>query len=252
MERLQNILSQRGIASRRHAAEIIEAGRVQVNAVVVTEPGFRVDFPHDQVLLDGAPLPEARERPRTILIYKPRGVICSADDAQGETVCDLVRDLPERLVPVGRLDKESEGLLLMSNDGALINNLTHPRYGHAKRYEVQLAGHLTPEKLAVLRGPMEIDGYAIRPVEIEILHQGRNHVHLLEFILREGRNRQIRNMCKIAGFTVLSLRRVAIGALTAVDLRPGEWRDLNAFELGRLTGETPQFNNRPPLPRRRA
>lgn len=230
MERLQNILAKRGIASRRHAAEIILSGRVTVDGSVMTEPGGRVES-CSAIGVDGIVLTANREPARTILIYKPKGLICSADDSQGATVMDIIPNFPERLVPVGRLDKESEGLLLMSNDGVLINRLTHPRFGQSKRYEVTLAGRMTREKMDVLTGPMEIDGYAIRPVEISLLKEGRDNVHVLEFILHEGRNRQIRKMCRLAGFTVLELRRTAIGTLVDFSLQPGEWRDLLPDEL---------------------
>ncbi len=240
MERLQNILAQRGIASRRGAAALIESGRVSVNDDVMLEPGFRADITRDVIRVDGIPLPVATEKHRTILIYKPRGIICSADDAQGETICNLVNDLPERLLPVGRLDKDSEGLLLMSNDGDFINHMTHPRYGHEKCYHVKVAGHLTPEKLRILTGPMELDGYQIRPVDVTVLKRGRDHVHLLEMVLREGRNRQIRKMCSTAGLTVLELRRISIGRLTDDTLHPGEWRDLSPTEIQSLTQDTRQ------------
>ena len=234
-ERLQNVLSHRGVASRRHAAEMIALGDVTVNGAVVTEPGFRVNPQTDRICCRGTNLPQATEPLRTILLYKPRGLICGADSSQGDTVCDLMRPhIPERLVPVGRLDKESEGLLLMSNDGELTHVMTHPRYGHTKTYIARVAGHMEDRKIDLLRSRMEIDGYVIQPVEVEILKVGRDHTHKLAFTLSEGRNRQIRKMCSQAGFTVLSLTRVRIGPLKICNMQPGEWRELKEAEVQAL------------------
>ena len=234
-ERLQNMLSHRGVASRRHAADMIAAGEVTVNGAVVTEPGFRVSPDKDDIRVRGELLAKETERPRTILLYKPCGLICSADTVHGDTVCDLIREhFTERLVPVGRLDKESEGLLLMSNDGDLTHCMTHPRYGHTKTYIARVAGHMEERKIELLRSRMEIDGYVIQPVEVEILKVGRDHTHKLAFTLSEGRNRQIRKMCSLASFVVLSLTRVRIGPLKICNMQPGEWRDLTDAEVRAL------------------
>ena len=234
-ERLQNILSHAGVASRRKAAEIVSAGRVTVDGVVVKEPGARVDPASAKIAVDGRPI-AAPEAKRTVMLYKPVGVLSSTSDPfGGETVADIVKT-PERLVPVGRLDKDSEGLLLMSNDGDLALRLTHPRYEHEKTYVVRAAGRWTEEKLRVLRGPVKMpDGYVTRPVPVRVLREQENNVTTLEFRLREGRKRQIRYMCSAAHLVVLTLRRVAIGALKLPDgLAPGEWRDLEADELAAL------------------
>ena len=234
-ERLQNVLARRGIASRRHAAEIIEQGDVTVDDIRVTEPGFRVNPDTAAIRVQGKLLAQREEKHRTILMYKPCGLICGADNSQGETVCDLMsQHFSERLVPVGRLDKESEGLLLMSNDGELINIMTHPRYGHMKVYIARVAGHMEDRKMDLLRSRLEIDGYFIRPVEVEILKIGRDHTHLLAFTLNEGRNRQIRKMCSLASFVVLSLTRVRIGPLKICNMQPGEWRELTPAEIQKL------------------
>ncbi len=233
-ERLQNVLSHAGVASRRHAAELIASGRVTVDGLVVTEPGAR--FPADaRVKVDGREIAGA-ERKRTVMLYKPVGVLSAMSDPfGGKTVADLVKT-PERLVPVGRLDKDSEGLLLMSNDGALVNRLTHPRFEHEKTYVVRVAGKWTDEKLAVLRGPVTMpDGYVTRPVPVEVLKSQENNVHVLLFKLREGRKRQIRYTCSAAHLVVLSLKRVAVGALRLPeDLAPGAWRDLTPADLSLL------------------
>ncbi len=248
-ERLQNVLSHRGVASRRHAAELIAAGDVSVNGEVVTEPGRRVNPSADDIRVRGEPLSKETERLRTILLYKPRGIICSADNSRGETVCDLMRPfVPERIVPVGRLDKESEGLLFLSNDGELTNVLTHPRYGHTKTYIARVAGHMEERKIALLRSRMEIDGYLIQPVEVEVLKVGRDHTHKLAFTLHEGRNRQIRKMCSLAGFTVLELTRVRIGPIKICAMQPGDWRELTDAEIRALKKPVPPHLRRPPLP----
>lgn len=238
-ERLQNVLAHAGVASRRGAANIIAEGRVTVDGVVVVEPGFRVDPARAALAVDGRAL-AAPERKRTIMLYKPAGVLSSMSDPfGGRTVADLVRGaVPERLVPVGRLDKESEGLLLMSNDGDLTLRLTHPRYEHEKTYLVRAAGRWSADKLRILRSAVTMpDGYVIRPVPVELLETGPDNVHLLRFRLREGRKRQIRYMCSAAHLVVLSLTRVAVGALRLpADLKPGAWRDLTPADVALLTG----------------
>ena len=234
-ERLQNVLSHRGIASRRHAAEWIAAGAVTVNGHTVYEPGARVQPERDEICVRGERLPKQTERSRTILLYKPRGLICSADSTRGETVCDLMRPhFSERLVPVGRLDKESEGLLLMSNDGELTHCMTHPRFGHTKTYLARVAGRMEESKIETLRSRLDIDGYVIQPVQVEVLKVGHDNTHRLAFTLAEGRNRQIRKMCSLAHFVVLSLTRVRIAFLKIGNMQPGEWRELSDSEVRSL------------------
>ncbi len=231
-ERLQNILSHAGVASRRHAAELIAAGRVTVDGVIVREAGARYEAASVAIAVDGE-LVAAAEAKRTIMLYKPVGVLSSMSDPfGGRTVADLVRAVPERVVPVGRLDKDSEGLLLMSNDGELNLRLTHPRYEHEKTYVVKVAGKWSEEKLRILRGPVKMpDGYVIRPVPVSVLKESVNNVTTLEFRLREGRKRQIRYMCSAAHLVVVSLKRVAVGSVRLPDdLQPGEWRDLTEEE----------------------
>ena len=237
-ERLQNILARRGVASRRHSAVIIAEGRVTVDGIGCTEPGARFDPSTATIRVDGRPLASSVEKPRTIMMYKPVGVLSSASDPfGGETVVDIIKgQIQERLVPVGRLDKDSEGLILLSNDGDLALKLTHPRYEHEKTYIVRAAGRWSEDKLDVLRGPVEMpDGYVTRPVPVEVLRKQENNVHLLLFKLKEGRKRQIRYMCSAAHLVVLSLKRVQIAKLRLDDtLKPGEWRDLTDAELACL------------------
>ncbi len=234
-ERLQNILAHAGVASRRASATLIESGAVTVDGLVVCEPGARFDSARVQIRVRGQAL-ETVQPTRTIVLYKPVGVLSTMSDPfGGQTVADLV-SVPERLVPVGRLDKDSEGLLLMSNDGDLINRLTHPRFEHQKTYLVRVAGRWSEEKLATLRSPLTLDdGYTIRPVPVEVVRLLENNTCLLKFVLKEGRKRQIRKMCSAAHLVVLSLKRVKVGAFELPkDLKPGEWRDLSDGDVKAL------------------
>ena len=234
MERLQNILSHAGVASRRGAAELVESGAVTVDGIVVREPGAR--FGDGASIRVHGRLVAATERKRTIVLNKPVGVLSTMSDPfGGPTVAELVRSR-ERLVPVGRLDRDSEGLLLMSNDGDLVNRLTHPRFEHSKTYMVKTAGRWSEEKLAVLRSPLTLDdGYTIRPVPVEVVYTKPDNTQMLKFVLKEGRKRQIRKMCSAAHLVVLSLRRVAVGGFRLPDdLAPGKWRDLTEDEIAAL------------------
>ena len=239
MERLQNILAHAGIASRRGAAALIESGVVTVDGIVVKEPGARFEIgslgsegPGPVIRVNGKAI-TAEEKHRTIVLYKPVGVLSTMSDPfGGKTVAELVRT-PERLVPIGRLDKDSEGLLLMSNDGTLVNELTHPRFNHTKTYLVKVAGRWSAEKLKTLRSPLTLDdGYTIRPVPVEVVQEWENNTRILKFVLSEGRKRQIRKMCSAAHLVVLTLKRVKVRNFELPsDLQPGEWRDLTDAEL---------------------
>ena len=245
MERLQNILAHAGVASRRGAAALIESGVVTVDGIVVKEPGARFEIGSLEsegtkgtgpVIRVNGKVVTAEEKHRTIVLYKPVGVLSTMSDPfGGKTVAELVRT-PERLVPIGRLDKDSEGLLLMSNDGTLVNELTHPRFNHTKTYLVKVAGRWSAEKLKTLRSPLTLDdGYTIRPVPVEVVQEWENNTRLLKFVLGEGRKRQIRKMCSAAHLVVLTLKRVKVGAFELPsELKPGEWRDLTDDELKQL------------------
>ena len=239
MERLQNILAHAGVASRRGAAALIESGVVTVDGIVVKEPGARFEIGSlgsegsgPVIRVNGKTI-TTEEKHRTIVLYKPVGVLSTMSDPfGGKTVAELVRT-PERLVPIGRLDKDSEGLLLMSNDGTLVNELTHPRFNHTKTYLVKVAGRWSAEKLKTLRSPLTLDdGYTIRPVPVEVVQEWENNTRLLKFVLSEGRKRQIRKMCSAAHLVVLTLKRGKVGNFELPsDLQPGEWRDLTDAEL---------------------
>ena len=241
--RLQVALAHAGVCSRRHAADWIASGRVEVDGETVREPGFRVPV-GAEVRVDGRAIEAGGHEPlRTILLNKPRGLICSADDAEGPTVFECLRGVRERLVPVGRLDKDSEGLLLLSNDGELVNRLTHPRYGHVKEYLVTVRGELDERAFRELRSPMtlEDDGTQLAPVRVEYEGYDGSRIpprHRLRMWLGEGRNRQIRRMCEQVGLRVTSLVRLAVNDLRLPrDLPPGAWRDLTPRDYALL--ETP-------------
>jgi len=233
--RLQKYLAERGTASRRAAAELIRQGRVQVNGRSVQEPGWRVHPERDRVTVDGRELPRHPERARTVMLNKPRGYVCSASPRDGRTVLSLLRGVRERLVPVGRLDKDSEGLLLLSNDGGLILRLTHPRFEQEKCYRVTVSGAVDDAALAVLRAPYDFDGYRTRPAQVRRLDGGaKPGSAVLEFVLREGRKRQIRRLCEAAGLRVRRLVRTRIRRLMLGGLPTGAWRDLTAADLAAL------------------
>jgi 23S rRNA pseudouridine2605 synthase len=241
MSKLQMFLVERGVASRRKAGDLIKDGRVTVNGQVVMEPWFEVSGSDVRVELDGRPLQAVEEKKRTILLHKPRGYICSTSDRDGKTVFELLSGVRERLVPVGRLDRGSEGVLLLSNDGELIHRLTAPQLGCRKIYEVTVTGPVTDEQLVTLRSRMILDDYQIQPVDVErvkgrILPPDRE---MLTFVLLEGRNRQIRQMCEIVGLSVQRLIRVAIQDLGLGALKFGEYRDLRPEEVAALKAGKP-------------
>ncbi len=233
--RLQKALAFAGIASRRAAESLISQGAVSVNDETVTRMGTIVDPDQDRIRINGKPVVFAVP-PLTLMLNKPAGYICSADAAQGRTVFALLNAIPQRLFTIGRLDKNSEGLLLLTNDGELANRLTHPRYEHRKLYEVTVGRLVTPVMLAKLNSALPIDGVPIQPARVIIKAQdGGNRQTLLEFTLKEGRNRQIRKMCEQVGLRILRLRRIQVGQLRLGPLPTGQYRELTPDECRRLT-----------------
>ena len=242
--RLQCILAEAGVDSRRHCASIIAGGAVTVDGTIVREPGFRVEHPETaDIRVSGKPIRVAaggEKSFRTILLNKPRGLACTKDDSFGPTVYDLLKGVKERVVSAGRLDKDSDGLLVLSNDGNLVNELTHPRFNHTKSYRVQTAGLFDDETLRTLQAPMTLeDGYVAKPVRVEYLERLKDGPlgprHRLLFTLREGRNRQIRQMCEQVGLRIESLTRVSINRLhLPTDLKSGAWRDVTEKEMALL------------------
>jgi len=233
--RIQKFMAQAGVASRRASEKLISEGRVTLNGEVVTSPGIAVDSDKDHITFDGRPVSLPAEQ-RTVILYKPRGYICSASSAQGKTVLDLLSDIKERLYPIGRLDKDSEGLLLLTNDGELANKLTHPRYNQSKIYEVTVSGIISDAIMAKLNSPMRIDGYLIRPASVTIKEQrSESNKTVLVFHLKEGRNRQIRKMCEAVNLRIHRLTRTQVHTLTLENMRPGEWRNLTQEEIRKLS-----------------
>ena len=251
-ERLQKLISAAGLCSRRRAEEWIVQGKVTVNGGLA-RLGDSADPETDVILIDGEPLPAARSETVTVLLYKPRGVVTTLADEKGRrTVAELLPPELGRLYPVGRLDQFSEGLLLMTNDGALAQRLTHPAGEADKTYRLWVSGW-RPEALALLRRPSVLDGRPIAPPQVRLLwakkaptspacHSEQSEESVptaaLEITIHEGRNRQIRRMAQSAGLTVTRLKRVAEGGLTLGDLKPGEWRRLTEAELQQLKIES--------------
>lgn len=230
-QRLQKILSGYGLASRRAAETLIAAGRVSCNGRVCAL-GDSADPETDVILLDGKPLP-ARKAPVYILLNKPRGYVTTLSDERGRpTAAELVAGCGRRVFPVGRLDMDSEGLLLFTDDGALANRLTHPSHEVKKQYEVWVSG-CTQETLKLLARPVTLDGRPIRPPEVQML-RAEGEQTVLSIVIHEGRNRQIRRMCELAGMRVKRLRRVSEGPLRLNGLCPGTWRYLTEEEVASL------------------
>jgi pseudouridine synthase len=233
--RLQKILSQAGVASRRAAETLIAEGRVSINGRTVREMGTKADPATDDIRLDGRRVKSA-ERQRYILLYKPAGYVTTRSDPQRRrTVIDLLRGVREYVYPVGRLDYDTEGLLLLTNDGELAARLTHPRHGVERTYEAKVAGLPDADALDRLRTGIPLDGRRTLPADVMLLNPGRrDHDGVLRLTIREGRNRQVRRMCEAVGHPVRALKRTRIGPISDRRLKPGEWRELTAEEVARL------------------
>ncbi len=226
-ERLQKVLARAGIGSRRVCEELIAEGRVTVNGQP-RELGCRVDPATDRVELDGVPLP-IRPGLVHILLNKPRGVVSTATDTHGRpTVTSLVA-VPVRVFPVGRLDLDSEGLLVLTNDGELTHRLTHPSFGVDKEYLVQVEGDPTPGQIRALRSGVDLEDGRTAPARVAVVAPG-----LLKMVIHEGRNRQIRRMCDAVGHPAVRLVRTRIGPVTDPSLPPGSWRPLTPHEVRAL------------------
>lgn len=233
-ERLQKILSARGVASRRKAEQWIQQGRVTVNGVTA-QLGDIADAEQDEILLDGKPLPEAKGYVY-ILLNKPRGYVTTLSDEKGRpNAAQLVQDCGCRVYPVGRLDMDSEGLLLFTNDGDFANALMHPKHQVKKTYEVWVTGYV-PGGEVRLSQPVTLDGYTIRKPEVRLLKAEENKAKFLVTI-HEGRYRQVRRMCQAAGMQVTRLRRIREGSLSLGKLPLGAWRYLTPEEVAQLRRE---------------
>lgn len=235
-DRLQKLLSAAGICSRRRAEDYITAGRVTVNGRPA-QLGDRADPDTDVVALDGVPIGPAAVRRTVLMMNKPRGVVTTLSDEHGRrTVADLVAACPARVWPVGRLDLESEGLLLLTDDGALTDRLTHPRGEVEKEYHVRVSG-CTDAAVEQLAQPLTLDGQPLRPAQVRVLRRDGDQA-TLAIVIHEGKNRQVRRMCGLCGLSVHRLKRVREGSLKLDRaLRPGQWRPLSPEEEKRLRDE---------------
>jgi 23S rRNA pseudouridine2605 synthase len=233
LERLQKILSRAGVASRRESESLITAGRVSVNGTVVTELGSKADPDKDRITLDGKPLRLKEER-LYILLYKPAGYVTTLKDPEGRpVVTSLLKGVRERVYPVGRLDYNTEGLLLLTNDGDWANGLAHPRHEVEKEYLVKVRGSVTGEQLRRLEEGIDLDDGRTAPAKVRLEHETERNCRIAVTI-HEGRYRQVRRMCEAVGLTVAALKRVRYGFLGLGELKPGEFRFLTPDEAARL------------------
>lgn len=231
-ERLQKVMAQAGVASRRKSEELIAKGKVKVNGQVITEPGCKVDPAKDTIEVDGRLI--RREKHAYYLLYKPVGYITSMDDQfDRPIVLDLMKGVPERLHSVGRLDYDTEGLLLLTNDGGLTYTLTHPSHQVEKTYLAKVKGFVSNDALRKLEEGVMLEDGKTAPAKAR-LRSGKRDYSIVEITIHEGRNRQVRRMFDQVGYPVLKLKRVQLGPLTLGALKPGEFRPLSRKEVSLL------------------
>lgn len=230
--RLQKFMSECGVASRRKSEELIEQGRVRINGAVACL-GDKINPKKDSVTVNGKKIVKPKDN-RYIMLHKPRGFITTmSDERERKCVAQLISDVPQRIYPIGRLDRESEGLLLFTNDGEFANALTHPKKHVPKTYRVTVRPGITEDQLAALTNGILIDDRKTAPAEVRVVTKEENRV-VLEIILYEGRNRQIRKMCEQLGLEVARLKRTAVGSVKLGMLKQGDWRDLSEEEVRKL------------------
>lgn len=233
-QRIQKVLSRAGVASRRACEQMILDGRITVNGELVLELPCFVDPEADEVRVDGRPVRKRPERPVYYLLNKPRGVICTQSDPRGRPrAVDLIPEIPQRVFCVGRLDVDSTGLVLLTNDGTLTQRLTHPRFGVEKTYVVTVDGQLGPEQIERIKKGAWLDGRRTGGAAVKVLRKRRDS-SLLELRLREGRNREVRRILAGLGCKVRRLKRTAIDGITDRGLGIGRYRRLKGGELDRL------------------
>ena len=230
--RLQKFMSECGVASRRKSEELIESGKVRVNGAAASL-GDKINPKKDTVTVSGKKIVKQKEH-KYIMLHKPRGFITTmSDEMERKCVAQLISDVPQRVYPVGRLDRESEGLLLFTNDGEFANALTHPKKHVSKTYRVTVRPGVTDEQLSAITEGIIIDDRKTAPAEVRVVTKEDNRV-VLEIILYEGRNRQIRKMCEQLDLEVARLKRTAIGSVKLGMLKQGDWRDLTEDEVRKL------------------
>ena len=240
--RLQKYIADSGIMSRRAAEEEIKNGNVSVNGHVA-ELGTKIDPQRDNIVYRGRKIKYENKTYTYIMMNKPRGYLSSTTDDRGrKCVTDLLNGVDARVYPVGRLDMVSEGILLLTDDGELKNRLTHPSHTIGKVYRVKVAGTVSDEQIEILTSPLVIDDYKIKPVQVSVSGEDETGT-VLKMTLFEGRNRQIRKMCEIAGLTVKRLSRISIGNLKLDGLPVGKWRYLEQHEIDYLYKATKESNN---------
>jgi pseudouridine synthase len=218
-----------GVASRRKSEEIIQQGRVKVNGVVIKELGYKVDTEKDEVLVDNSVI-KKEERKVYIALNKPEGYVSTVKDEKGrETILDLVK-VKERVYPIGRLDYDTSGLILLTNDGEVYNKIIHPREEKNKVYIALIKGILSDRSVEKFEKGIDIGGYTTAPASLKII-KTFNEATEVEITIHEGKNRQIRRMCDVVGHPVLSLKRIQVGNIKLNNLPKGEWRYLNEEEI---------------------
>lgn len=235
--RLQKMLADCGVASRRKSEELIAAGKVKVNGKVAAI-GDKVDPVNDKVYVSGRRVTgTARPQLRYIMLNKPRGVTTTMSDEKGrKCVADLIKDIPERVYPVGRLDRDSEGMLLLTNDGDFANHIMHPKKHVNKVYRVTVRPNINDDQVNKLENGVMLDGRKTAPAQVRVVTREEGRA-VLEIVIREGRNRQIRRMCEAVGLEVARLKRTAIGGVKLGGLKSGMYRDLTDKEVQKLSAD---------------
>jgi len=229
-ERLQKVMSEFGVASRRKCEELIAEGKVKVNGRLITEQGCRIDKEKDTIEVDGR-IVKSPDTKLYILLNKPTGYITSAKDQFGRpTVLDLVKGVSIRVFPIGRLDYDTEGLIILTNDGDLTYRITHPKHNIEKTYRALVRGEMNKDDIVAFAGGMAIEDYVTAPARLEIVRK-RGNSSIVDITIHEGKNRQVRKMCSAAGHEVIRLKRIKIGKIGLGSLKAGEWRYLDESEI---------------------
>ncbi|MCL2566465.1 MAG: rRNA pseudouridine synthase [Defluviitaleaceae bacterium] len=233
--RLQKFMALNGVASRRKSEELILSGKVSVNGVIIAELGHKIEGSTDKVVVNGEVIASSKNPKVYYMLNKPVGYISTAKDQFGRpTVVSLIdTETDIRLYPIGRLDYDTEGLLILTNDGTLTNRLTHPKYSVGKEYEAMVKGRISLEAINAVKTGIDIGGYITKPAKIEIISQFADYA-IIKITIKEGKNRQVRKMCDKIGHPVRSLKRVAIGSLKLGNLKPGQYRKLTVDEIKKL------------------